>query len=263
VSDLDFSLPVGGPAEIVATEESARHRFETWRLTGSAGDEVLADAYLPAEPRLIVLAGHGKENSRQAQYVRGPGMLWARRWIATVAIDAPLHGDRAGERPVPEITSADADLLTRWVRDQRLLLDAVLHRFGDGVPVAFMGVSMGGVFGTHLAAAEPRLAAVVCVVAGSTAVSVPQRWEVDAATREVLARLDPAVAAPQVGCPALMVNADADEIFSTHSALALYDAFESPKEITIFPGRHAEWRSPHQWYRRIEGFLIDAALDGP
>ena len=46
-----------------------------------------------------------------------------------------------------------------------------------------------------------------------------------------------------------------DEVFSRESALALYDALRAPKEITFFPGTHAVWRSPKQWYRRIEGFL--------
>ena len=112
-------------------------------------------------------------------------------------------------------------------------------------------------------AAEPRLAAFVCVVAGSTTVSVPERWGIDLGIEEQLARIDPVVSAPQVAPrPTLMVNADDDEIFSVSSAMALYEAFGHPKEITFFPGRHAVWRSPHQWYRRIESFLSDSCGDG-
>jgi fermentation-respiration switch protein FrsA (DUF1100 family) len=264
VSEFDFAVGPGKPAEVVAVESGPRHTLETWRLKGSAGDDVPADAYLAAEPRLIVIAGHGKGNSRKAQYIRGPGMLWADRGIATVALDAPLHGDRSGERPVPEITAADPELLVRWVRDQRLLVDAVRHRFGDEPAISYMGFSMGGVFGTHLVAAEPRLAAFVCVVAGATALSVPRRRDVEPRLLDRLDGLDPVHAAPRVAPrPVLMVNADADEIFDTDAALALYAAFDHPKEITFFPGRHAVWRSPHQWYRRIESFLADAAGTGP
>lgn len=266
MNGLDFEVEAGQgrPAEVLGVESGARFALETWRLTGSDGDQVVADAYLAPDPGPVVIAGHGKGHSRGNQYVRGPAMLLAPRGISVVAIDAPLHGERSGGRPLPEIASADPDLLGRWVRDHRLLVDAVQHRFGLQAPIAYVGFSMGGVFGTHLVAAESRLRALVCVVAGATQVAFLEGGGADAELELRLARTDPVTAAPAVAPrPTLMVNADEDEVFPRRSALALYDAFEHPKEITFFPGRHAVWRSPRQWFRRIEGFVADALQAAP
>lgn len=229
---------------------------ETWRLAGVRGDEVRADAYLAAEPRAVVVSGHGKDNHRGAQYVRGPALQWAGRGVVTVAADAPLHGDRAGEAQIPRVTMGDPALVERWVGDHRLLLDAVAHRFGP-LPVIYVGMSMGAVMGCHLLAEDERVAAGILVVGGSTVVSVPERFDdVDDGLAAALAVTDPEIPAARIAPrPVLMLNADRDEIFSRRSALALYDALRHPKEISFFPGRHAVWRSPAQWTRRMWGFV--------
>ena len=107
--------------------------------------------------------------------------------------------------------------------------------------------------GCHLLAADERLAAGILVVGGSTVVSVPERFGgIDDQLAARLQQTDPEKAAGRIAPrPVLMVNADDDEIFSRRSALALYDALGEPKEITFFPGRHARWRHPRQWNRRI------------
>ena len=145
LSPLDFGHTPGGAAEVIDVTPQRGYTQETWRLVGSLGEEVLADAYLSPEPGPVVIGGHGKDNSRKAQYLRGPGMQWAPRGVSFVAADAPLHGDRTGERPVPRVAITDLDLLTRLVKDQRLLIDAVEARFGEGVPIVYMGMSMGAV----------------------------------------------------------------------------------------------------------------------
>jgi dienelactone hydrolase len=151
---------------------------------------------------------------------------------------------------------ADPALLVRWVKDHRLLVDAVEARFGAGVPIAYLGMSMGAVMGCHLVAAEPRITAAVLVVGGSTVVSVPERFDDAGGLERALAHTDPGIPASRIAPrPVLMLNADGDEIFSRRSALALYDSLRPPKEITFFPGTHAAWRSPAQWNRRMLEFL--------
>ena len=229
---------------------------ETWRLTGSRGDEVLADAYVTGEPRAVVIGGHGKDNRRSAQYLRGPGLQWAGRGVTLVAADAPLHGDRAGERPVPRATMGDPDLVERWVADQRLVVDAVEERFGS-VPLVYLGVSMGAVMGCHLLARDERLCAGIPVVGGSTVVSVPERFDdVDDDLQEALRVTDPELPAARISPrPVLMLNADDDEIFSRRSILALYDALGDARELVFFPGTHSRWRHPRQWNRRMWEFV--------
>lgn len=256
LSPLDFAYTPGGAAEVIDRTQQRGHTQETWRLVGSRGEEVPADAYLSPKPGLVVIGGHGKDNSRKAQYLRGPGMHWAPRGISLVAADAPLHGDRAGERPVPRVTITDLDLLIRWVKDQRLLIDAVEARFGEGVPIVYMGISMGAVLGCHLLAADERLLAGVLVVGGSTVVSIPERFDDAGDLEDLLLLTDPGVPAAHIAPrPVLMMNADDDEVFSHRSAMALYDALGHPKEISFFPGGHSWWRSPAQWNRRMLGFI--------
>jgi len=255
LNPLDFGYTPGGAAELVDHTPQRGHTQETWRMTGSEGEEVLVDAYLSPESGPVVIGGHGKDNSRKAQYLRGPGMQWALRGISLVAADAPLHGDRAGERPVPGVAITDIDLLTRWVKDQRLLIDAVEARFGEGVPIVYMGMSMGAVFGCHLLAADERLSAGILVVGGSTVISIPERFDGASGLENLLSLTDPVIPAALVAPrPVLMLNADDDGIFSHRSAMALYDGLGHPKEISFLPGGHSRWRSPAQWNRRMLGF---------
>jgi len=259
LTGLDFSHDPGGPAEVVGEATVRDVTIETWRFAGSRGDDVLADAYLASGSGPVIIGGHGKDNNRKAQYLRGPALQWAGRGVSLVSADAPLHGDRAGERPIPEVTIGDVDLLTRWVKDQRRLIDAVQARLGD-VPMVYLGMSMGAVMGCHLLAEDPRLRAGILVVGGSSVVSVPERFDdVDDDLTGRLALTDPEIAAARITPrPVLMLNADDDEVFSRRSALALYDALQHPKEISFLPGRHARWRSPGQWNRRMWDFVEHA-----
>jgi hypothetical protein len=61
-----------------------------------------------------------------------------------------------------------------------------------------------------------------------------------------------------------MLCADRDELFDRVAAFDLYDAFTAPKELTFFPGTHAEWPHPGPVYRRISAFVGERASDtGP
>jgi fermentation-respiration switch protein FrsA (DUF1100 family) len=107
------------------------------------------------------------------------------------------------------------------------------------------------------------LRAAVLVVAGSTAVSVPERYTEGDFDRALLDRVDPGAAAPAVAPrPVLMMNADHDEVFSRRSALALFDALLPPKEIIFLPGGHSRWHDPARWNHRMFEFLAGALGPG-
>jgi fermentation-respiration switch protein FrsA (DUF1100 family) len=255
---IDLSHEPGGPPDIVAAEDHSWYRCETWRFTGGEGDDVLAAAWLSHTPGPVVIAGHGAESDRNAQYIRGGAMSWARRGLSVVAADAPFHGDRATGVAHPPMDDIQRPaFIGRAARDVLLLADAIAHRLGPGRPLGYLGFSMGTQYGVPAVAADQRFRAAVFAVGGSTTVAIPEiLGEIDPDARERVADADPVVFAPRVAPrPVLMVNADRDEIFSRASALALYDAFEPPKEISFLPGLHVMWRSPAQWYRRMEGFL--------
>ena len=221
---------------------------EAWRFEGSAGDRVPADVWLPEHPGAVIIAAHGATSSRRGPYITGAGRAWARDGLVVVAADAPQHGDRATGGAPSRGEAHDAGLVEQAVADTHRLVDAIGERF-PGLPIGFLGFSLGALYGVGFAAAEPRVDAVVLAVAGATdGLELPA-----GAAAGLLDPIGPAAAiAPR---PVLMVNADADEVFDRAAALALYDALSPPKEISFFPGSHAVWRSPAQWYRRIRTFF--------
>jgi alpha-beta hydrolase superfamily lysophospholipase len=196
----------------------------------------------------VVIAAHGATSSRRGPYITGAARAWSRTGLAVVAADAVGHGDRAaGGGPTRE-EAYGPGVAEQMIADTNLLVDEVAARF-PGLPIGYLGFSMGGLYGVSFAAAEPRIDAVVLAVAGAID-GLESFTEPGAAGFDPLPRA--AGIAPR---PVLMVNADADEVFDREAALALYDALAAPKEISFFPGSHAVWRSPAQWYRRMRTFL--------
>jgi dienelactone hydrolase len=229
---------------VVVAEDSRWFRHETWAFLGSAGDRVLAEAWLSSERGPVVLAGHGADGDRNAQYIAGAAKAWARRGITVVAADAPMHGGRFDGRRPPGMDDPGRTRFLEWAaRDVGRLADAVEALLGPDRHLGYLGFSMGTHYGVPAVADDGRFRSLALAVGGSSAV---------AAGADPLRRA--AEIAPR---PVLMVNADTDEVFSRDAALALYDAFRPPKEITFFPGSHTVWRSPAQWYRRIERFFGD------
>jgi len=234
------------------------HRVETWTMEGSAGDRVLVDAHLPDGIDRVVVMGHGAENSRKARYIDVAAKTFTRNGCAVVAMDAPFHGDRSDARILEHPVGTLVDGMVRWVRDHRRLLD-VVESWWPGVPCGFAGFSMGGLYGVPLVAIDCRIRSAAIVIAGSTRVSYPHRFgPLDDSTRQTLDMTDPAVHAAKVGDrPVLVLNADDDEVVSREAALALYDAFEGPKELVFMPGTHTEWGHAARWFRRLEGFFVE------
>jgi fermentation-respiration switch protein FrsA (DUF1100 family) len=120
---------------------------------------------------------------------------------------------------------------------------------------------MGAVLGVHLVADEPRIAAAVFAVGGST--TVPERVAGGLAAGWLMGA-NPEQAASRLGDrPVLMLQADEDELFSREAAFALYEACPGRKEISFFPGSHSMWRHPRQWNRRMLAFFRETLRPDP
>ena len=120
----------------------------------------------------------------------------------------------------PQIARDNAGRAARAVPEWRVTLDALQERDGVGVdgPVGYWGVSLGSAIGVPLAAAEPRITAVVFGLAG----------------HHILAE-----AAARVTVPVEFLLQWDDELVPRESGLALFDAFVS-REKTLHAnlGRH-------------------------
>jgi len=201
-----------------------------WRPDGSSG------------PTPMVLLGHGG-----TQHKRTPGVLSLARRLArhldyaSVAIDAPGHGDR---REGPEERVAPAEMRRRVAAmtpeqaaaaatrnagaagEWAATLDAIERTDGVHGPFGYWGVSMGTGIGLPFVSSEPRVTAAVFGLAG-----VGNR-----AGSERLAE-----AAQKVAIPVLFLFQWDDELIAREHGLALYDAFGSAeKTMHINPGGHIE-----------------------
>jgi dienelactone hydrolase len=189
-----------------------------------------------AEPRALVLIGHGGGQHKQAPGVVGRALrLAAECGFAAAAIDAPAHGDRpktaehdriitemracmadAGD-PVPLLAELHTLLAAQTVPEWRSVLDAL----GDLGPVGYWGMSLGCALGIPLVAAEPRIRAAVLGLNGTSLAS--------------------AEAAAGVTVPVQFLMQWDDERVPREEALALFDALASAdKTLHANPGKHGD-----------------------
>ncbi|MEU4118541.1 alpha/beta hydrolase [Kitasatospora sp. NPDC028055] len=202
--------------------------------------------------RPLVLLGHGGGQDRWGPRERA--LRCARRYgWASVAIDAPGHGERArtaqderfateigqllaAGRPVSAwVARHTAALAERAVPEWRAVLDALAGAAGEGLgPVGYWGLSLGTVIGVPLAAAEPRIVAAVFGLAGNAAL---------------------AEAAGRVTVPVEFVLQWDDELQPREGALALYGALGS-REKTLYANPGGHLAVPGFEAAASEGFLL-------
>jgi hypothetical protein len=214
-------------------------------FTLAVGEETVPGiVWTPAERpvRATVLIGHGG-----TQHKRTPGVLSLARRLArhldyaSVAIDAPGHGDRREgpeERVLPdemrrraaamtpeqvgEMTRRNAGAAGEWTAT----LDAIEKTDGINGPFGYWGVSMGTAIGLPFVASDTRFTAAVFGLAG-------------VGNRVGSERL--AEAAKKVIIPVLFLFQWDDELMEREHGLALYDAFGSAeKTMHINPGGHIQ-----------------------
>lgn len=239
---LDLPEPEG-PLELRTAEVEAGLGFvlEAWTLRGAHRDSVPVDVYVPSEeePWGAVVVLHGARGHRRVPYVRGAAKRWARDGLVVLALDAPYHGDRALDQ-TPDL-ARNEPFLSQTVGDLRRLCSAIEDdtRF-EGLPLGYLGFSMGVLVGVPFMAAESRVQVGVFAVGGATGTGTT----------------DPASYAPLIGeRPVLLVAADRDQFFDPAATRSLYESFPTSKEMLLFPGTHGVWSHPGRRYRTMFEFF--------
>lgn len=186
----------------------------------------------------MLLLGHGGGSSKDApRFVELCRRYATATGLAVVCIDAVDHGER--RRPLPPGVVPDGAPPEGWhssvsgqmTRDWQAAADAVAD---IGPAVAYVGFSMGAVFGVLAAPHLATIQAAVLVVGG-----IPEGGGiVDPRLRPMLldaaARLD--------GVDVLMANKTGDDIFPATGVRTLYDAIPGQrKRLAFSPGDHDDW----------------------
>lgn len=215
-----------------------------------AGETVPAVIWAPEGargPRPLVLMGHGGSQHKKTPGIRARAVQYAQRLgYATLAIDAPGHGDRitreeaeANAREVgarvtgqvsgdwtPERLKLMAQRTAAAVPEWNAALEAALafDFVGEGGPIGYWGVSMGTAIGVPFVAQCPKITAAVFGLAGLR----PNAAEFESA-------------ANRIKCPVEFVFQWEDAVAPRQHGLGLFNAFGSTdKTMHINPGGHMD-----------------------
>lgn len=239
-----------------------------------AGETVPAVIWAPegaSGPRPLVAMGHGGSQHKKTPGIRVRAAQYAKKFgYATLAIDAPGHGDRisreeaeaiardtlarvsgqAAHAWTPERLARMSERSRQAVPEWKAALDAVqgLDFVGSGGPVGYWGVSMGTVFGVPFVAAEPRITSAVLGLAGLR----PGAEDFEAAARAIT-------------CPVEFVFQWDDAVAKREHGLALFNALGSTeKTLHVNPGGHMEIPGfeAASWERFFQRHLTETAKAG-
>jgi pimeloyl-ACP methyl ester carboxylesterase len=215
-----------------------------------AGETVPAVIWAPEGAkglRPLLLMGHGGSQHKKTPTLSARARAYARHLgYATLAIDAPNHGDRISREEAeafardvgarvrgevaagwtPERLRQMAERTRQAVPEWKAALDAAegFDFVGSGGPVGYWGVSMGTAIGVPFVAQEPRIVAAVFGLAGLR----PDATEMAAAARKI-------------SIPVEFVFQWDDAVAQREHGIALFDAFASTeKSMHINPGGHME-----------------------
>jgi cephalosporin-C deacetylase-like acetyl esterase len=215
--------------------------------------------------------GHGGSQHKKTAGIVARARSYAQTFgYATLALDAPGHGDRIsreqaaqaeretgvvvrGEAPAP-VAVADgirrlSDTAPKVIAEWKAGLDAVqsLDFVGKDGPVGYWGVSMGTLFGVPFVASEPRIKAAIFGLAGL----LPGNAGFEAAAKKIT-------------IPLQYVFQWDDAVAPRDAGVALFNSFGSnEKTMHINPGGHMdipdfERRDWEAFYSRHLGRAADA-----
>jgi fermentation-respiration switch protein FrsA (DUF1100 family) len=206
------------------------------RAGGADAEQVPAVLLLPAAPApapaAVLLHGY---SSRKEQMAEDVGQALLRRGLASLAIDLPLHGERAGDVDFRSVRNPLA-LAQAWRRagaDARLAFGYLAARAEvDGGRLALVGYSMGSFLGVAVAAEVAAVRAVVLAAGGDLPTGTPFERLIRSAADPIRAvrRLD--------GRPLLMVHGRRDGTVRPDQAQRLFDAAAEPKELRWVDAGH-------------------------
>ena len=230
------------------TEEGVTRRQFSLIVDGETVPAVLWAPEDAKGPRPLMLMGHGGSQHKKTENIVARARRYARKFgYATLAIDAPGHGDRVSREEAaafareigarvagrPGAPAVDPEALQNMLRralkavpEWTAALDAVqtLDFVGAGGPVGYWGVSMGTAIGVPFVAQEPRITAAIFGLAG---------LRKEATAMEAAARA--------ITIPLQFVFQWEDAVASRESGIALFNAFGSKeKTMHINPGGHMD-----------------------
>ena len=220
------------------------------------GESVPGTLWTPATrsaPGPVVLLGHGA-----SQHRRHPDFLKRQRLfgaVATVAIDAPVHGDRGGvTSPAdPRIAESIAKpgSLDSMTADWQSVIGA-LEAEGIAAPGQFgyFGMSLGALYGAPLVAEEPRIRVAALGLAGLSGPwwghTLPDPSPMQARMRAVARR---------IRCPVMFHLQWSDQMFDRDSSFELFELLGSDeKRLQAAPGLHAE--TPVDSLERLRDWVL-------
>ena len=142
------------------------------------GNRVPAVYWLPVSPcKGIVLASHGGSGHKLSVAVQAIAAACVPRGFAVLAIDGPVQGERRSDGNL-DPSAARQSFRDAWragvgrtsmAADWQAALDALLELPGHGgLPVGYIGVSMGTAYGVPLLAIDRRIQAAVLGLWGTT-----------------------------------------------------------------------------------------------
>jgi pimeloyl-ACP methyl ester carboxylesterase len=198
-------------------------------------DGVPARLYWPDDAAGLLLFGHGGAHSKDS-----PGFVsLCRRYaeatgLAVVCIDAVAHGERS-------VVGASPSVPQRWHSSTSAQMVSDWQRCADGFqsigpPVAYVGFSMGMIFGAVTVASMPTVQVAVFGVGG-----IPGgAWIDDPPLEDLLLN-----AAAKLGdVQLLMVNVTRDEFFPTEGTHRFFNAVPGhQKRLAFWEGGHDDWPS--------------------
>jgi pimeloyl-ACP methyl ester carboxylesterase len=174
--------------------------------------------------------GHGKDSER---FVRLARLHAEQTGLAVVCIDAVDHGERrpqgvgSGGPPPRWHSNAAGRMVADWQATAEALSSV-------GPAVAYVGFSMGMIFGAPTVAALPGIKAAVFVVGGLPTGAGIQ----DPPLRDLLLEAAAGLSHAQV----LMLNMTRDEVFPTEGTHAFFDAIPGDrKRLMFWEGDHDTW----------------------
>lgn len=212
------------------------------------GETVPAALWAPQDargPRPLILMGHGGSQHKKTAGIVARARIYATKYgYATLAIDAPGHGDRisreeaeafsrdvgarvTGQAPAgftPERMKQMAQRTAQAVPEWKAALDAVqgLDFVGEDGRVGYWGVSMGTAIGVPFVSQEPRIRCAVFGLAGLR----PGAADFEAAAKAIT-------------IPVEFVFQWEDAVAPREHGVALFDAFgAAEKTMHINPGGH-------------------------
>jgi dienelactone hydrolase len=210
-------------------------------------DEIPARVYDPGQATALLLLGHGGSHGKDIERFVNLSRRYAEATgLAVVCIDAVDHGERkppGADANVPRGWHSNA--VERMANDWRITADALSS---IGPPIAYVGFSMGVIFGVPAVAAIPSIRAAVFAVGGIPAGGGIDDPRLASVLLDAASKLDKT--------EVLMLNKNRDEVFPTDGTHALFDRIPgSKKRLMFWEGSHDDW--PPEMITQSVNFITD------